>query len=282
METRKSLILNGIFESHLSQFSLFMRLFQDSAFFEGVQEIAQYMGTIKGKDKVIGSEHINPDVFKRLIAVCEDNEGEEPRFTIIKDELNELYELLPYARLDAHHVYGKCKEVLGKIYGLLAFSRLFIITTKEANFLDEKYALIKPLGEMYPDIDTDLFEAMMCWGLGRPTASVAHLMRSMEYAFKLLADHFSEPKISTHPTWNAKLVELKKKIDLIAVKEERDYYENIHSDLNTVRRRWRNNTMHLEQIYGAEEARHIFDAVITLLQDLSEKLTPQQLSLPQP
>lgn len=273
-------VLNGIFEGRIITLKQLMRLFEHSDFFDGIKEISRYMGAIEGKDKAPNNEFINSDVYNNLIAVCEANEKDEPKFTDIKNRLENLYSRLRLARDDANKIYGECREVLGIIYGLLSDTRLFIITSIESNFLNEKYDTIEPLMKTYPDISTDLFEAVMCWGLNRPTACVAHLMRAMEYAFKLLATRFDEDRISDLFTWNAKLDVLKKKIDALEDKEEKEYFENIYSDLNTVRRRWRNKTMHLERIYQAQEARKVFDAVMTFLDDLSEKLTPPPQSLP--
>lgn len=127
----------------------------------------------------------------------------------------------------------------------------------------------------------DIEEAGKCLALGRGTACVFHLMRVTELAVKAiyktlgvpfprLADSWGKllqpmddqlapnpPKgFNRHPAWDA----------------NRQFFDAVVNDLKSIKRVWRDTTMHVESDYSEEEAEEVFAAVRSFMSDVTTKL----------
>jgi hypothetical protein len=105
--------------------------------------------------------------------------------------------------------------------------------------------------------------------LGRPTASVFHLMRVMERGLqqfgKTIGVLFADDK-----NWQNILDEINKKIKAMDHKlPETKNYAALASYLYNVKIAWRNEVMHPKQTYTLDEAKKIFDCVDVFLRELA-------------
>lgn len=145
--------------------------------------------------------------------------------------------------------------------------------------LYEKPALFgEEVNRVFPIAIEDIAEAGNCLALGRGTASVFHLMRTMEAALKGLA---SELGIPYAPSWESYMRQLGTLMEganydkLTAdQKIKRPFYLDVLGDLTAIKSAWRNPTMHIVRSYDVKQAKRIYQAVEALMQHLAEKLEP--------
>jgi hypothetical protein len=120
-----------------------------------------------------------------------------------------------------------------------------------------------------PEID----EAAKCRALGRPTASVFHLMRAVELVLK--SAHaclgLTSPKSLNWTDW------------LTPIREERlrrggtkwaenNFFQEVWQRLDSIKDSQRNSTMHVESIYTEEEARIIFENTRLFMQKVADRM----------
>lgn len=142
---------------------------------------------------------------------------------------------------------------------------------------------------MFPSASYDLEEASKCLVLERGTASVFHLMRVLELATEAvwLSLRAVPQRKSTLRGWGDFRVEID---DYIGGKSQSGYppdwrqkepfYQEVHADLTSVYRAWRNPTMHMEKTYTTAQARKIMDATRALLADLAQHVDEQGSYIP--
>ena len=125
----------------------------------------------------------------------------------------------------------------------------------------------------------ELDEAAKCTALGRPTAAVFHLMRLMEVGVRALARclQIPDPLKAAERNWGHILGEIKKGVDAryptAATRSHGDgaLFEQLHASLDAVKNPWRNATMHVENKYTDDQAKHIFAAVKGFMEKLADR-----------
>jgi hypothetical protein len=128
----------------------------------------------------------------------------------------------------------------------------------------------------------ELDEAAKCLALGRPTASVFHLMRLMEVGIKAAAACLTipPPTRGSDRNWGKVLEKIKDELDRRngarptgwSVPADKEFFAEIHASLDAVRVAWRNTTMHVENKYTDDEAEHIFVAVKGFMKKLASRM----------
>jgi predicted transcriptional regulator len=146
------------------------------------------------------------------------------------------------------------------------------------------YQNLAPFGSevaaKFPSTLFDIEEAAKCFATARYTACVFHLMRVLEIALNVVRRGLGvpDPVKESQRNWGYILGEIRKQIDANnATKNrlwmpEKDFYENVFTDLSAVKTAWRNPTMHVEGIYDEERANHILTVIKGFMQHLATKL----------
>jgi hypothetical protein len=125
----------------------------------------------------------------------------------------------------------------------------------------------------------ELDEAAKCRALGRPTASVFHLMRIMEISIRATARclHIPDPLKPAERNWGNMLKALREGIDQkwpttsSRMSDDGALFDEIYASLDAVKNPWRNATMHVEKKYTDDEAEHIFTAVRGFVMKLASR-----------
>jgi hypothetical protein len=125
----------------------------------------------------------------------------------------------------------------------------------------------------------ELDEAAKCIALGRPTAAVFHLMRLVEVGIRALARclNIPDPLKPAERNWGHILGEIKKGYEArwptVAARAQGngELFEHLHASLDAVKNPWRNATMHVENKYTDDEAKHIFAAVKGFMKKLADR-----------
>jgi hypothetical protein len=130
----------------------------------------------------------------------------------------------------------------------------------------------------FPSITYEIEEAAKCLALERATASVFHSIRSLEAAIRAMARcvGIADPTKGAERSWFKILDAIKGELDkrwqpsLIHNSDGRIFGE-LYAALAAIQNPWRNSTMHLDQKYTLEEARHIFEMVTGFMKKLASR-----------
>ncbi len=125
----------------------------------------------------------------------------------------------------------------------------------------------------------EIDEAAKCLGLARPTASVFHLMRTMEVGIKALSRclNIPDPIKPAERNWGKMLGNIKSELaqrwpnSADRGHGDGQFFESLYGLLEGVKNPWRNATMHVENKYTDDEAEHILFAVRAFMRKLASR-----------
>jgi hypothetical protein len=141
-------------------------------------------------------------------------------------------------------------------------------------FFDSSDAQVKKVSEQFPSAAEDIAEAGKCLACGRDTACVMHLGRVMEAGLKALAGTLG---VGPQNDWGKYLGETEKELQKRmkasgARTPDEQFYAEAHAMFDSVRRAWRNPTMHVDKTYTEERAEEILIAVRSFMRHLATKV----------
>lgn len=125
-------------------------------------------------------------------------------------------------------------------------------------------------------IITELDEAMKCYASGRYTACAFHLMRTTEAGLRAFGIAIGYE--AKNQNWGKVFEEYDKQLATppkqrgVWWQSHGDFLEEAGGDLRSITKAWRNRTMHLDQSYGQEQAKHLLDVIPAFLKHLGERL----------
>ena len=153
-----------------------------------------------------------------------------------------------------------CEEVHSRLVDDLTMVAVFVLEESKAALFDPAEPLFgsEVASRFATEAAFEIDEAAKCLALGRPTASVFHMMRTMEVAIRAIARclQISDPIRPAERNWAFQSVDVKGRGKL---------------GLEAVRNPWRNATMHIEKKYTDDEAEHIFVAVKGFMKKLASR-----------
>jgi hypothetical protein len=149
---------------------------------------------------------------------------------------------------------------------------MYIPQDKIKYFNDARSLFGRETLDRFPSVIVEVEEAGKCYAAGRDTAAVFHLLRITEAGLKAAAKALSIPT-DTNRSWDSLL---KKITSAVQVQHSRDEWTEFYTDLvarlHAVKDAWRNPTMHIEKVYGSEQALDIFNGVSSFMRHLATKL----------
>jgi len=167
----------------------------------------------------------------------------------------------------------------------LSLISLFVLEQEKAAYFEPTTPLFGPdVAAKFLSAVYEIDEAGKCLALSRPTASVFHLMRSIEFGVRATAKCLSIPDpINSRRSWGPMLNTIKNEMDrrnkatppAWTNASDRNLFDEAHASLDAVRNTWRNATMHVENKYNEEEAEHIFVAVRGFMKKLASRMDEQ-------
>jgi hypothetical protein len=128
--------------------------------------------------------------------------------------------------------------------------------------------------DAFPSANEDISEAGTCLALDRGTATVMHLMRVLEAGLAVLALAVGVKKQNN---WGSYLREIDKELAAKAKSAgarsaDEQFYAEAAVSMDSMRRAWRNPTMHPDKSYSVERAEEIMNAVRAFMKHLATKL----------
>jgi hypothetical protein len=167
-----------------------------------------------------------------------------------------------------------------RLHDELLMAKVLVIETEKQRYYDPRDPLFgRDVANKFISALFELDESGKCLALGRPTASVFHLMRIMEIGIRAMARclQIPDPVRPAERNWGHILGEIWKGIvakwPTTADRMGGDgaLFEEFHASLDAVKNPWRNATMHVERKYTDDEAEHVFVAVKGFMMKLASR-----------
>jgi hypothetical protein len=182
------------------------------------------------------------------------------------EDFSELMKLLPEAM---NRLEDECKRKT-----MLFVEASHIEYFSNAQFFDPKDEGEAKVSAQFSSAAEDIAESGKCLACGRGTACVMHLGRVMEVGLKALAKAVG---VGGQNDWGKYLEEIDKELQKRmkasgARSLDEQFYAEAYVTFDSVRRAWRNPTMHVDKTYTEERAEEILIAVRSFMRHLARKL----------
>lgn len=170
------------------------------------------------------------------------------------------------------------EDLLLRMKDELELTRCFVLETNKVQFYEPEKPLFGDLvASGYPSAYQEIEEAGKCLALGRATACVFHLMRTMEIGIRAVAKGLKipDPTKSAERNWAFILRKVREAIEARQRwrrKADKAFYEEAAAHLDSVKNPWRNATMHVQKTYTEEEAENIFYIVRAFMMKIASRI----------
>lgn len=160
----------------------------------------------------------------------------------------------------------------------LELTPCFILESSRGRFYEPDDPLFgAAVASHYPSAYQEIEEAGKCLALGRSTACVFHLMRTMEVGVRAVANglRIPDPTKPAEKNWGVIIRKIREAIvarQRWRRKADKAFYEEAVASLDAVKNPWRNATMHVEKTYTEEEAENIFYIVRGFMMKIASRI----------
>ena len=145
----------------------------------------------------------------------------------------------------------------------------FVLQSDSAKLFNAACAFGPPAKARFSDATWEMQESAKCLALSRPTAGAFHAIRCLEAGIRALSRSLAipDPTRASDRNWGKTLKSLKDGIDTrwpgstSRMTGDGEFFDNAYAALAAMQNPWRNSTMHLDQKYTDDDAKHIFDVV---------------------
>lgn len=175
------------------------------------------------------------------------------------------------------HMNQQLQELMNRMWDELDLSIFYQIEPSKSKYYEQPEAKVGPeISESFPSATIELIDASKCYGVGRNTACVFHLMRGLEVGLACMARIFGVS--ADHTNWQNIIEQTEAKIRDMAKtkpknwKEDQEFYSQAASYFMVLKDAWRNYTAHMRGRYDEEEALRIMDNVFGFMKKLATKL----------
>jgi len=163
-------------------------------------------------------------------------------------------------KMDAHATFPRLRDC---IFDDLEEIPLLRLDPKKAEYFDADQPFGETVADRFEKAAGDIHSAARCRALEMPTATVFHLMRTMELVLRELARVLKAPSpIAGDRNWGMILRNVRTAIDARTWRKgERQFYDGAHGLLGGVKNAWRDECMHVDAKYEEADATRIYAAV---------------------
>ncbi|GEM_PF-665182 len=194
-------------------------------------------------------------------------------------------------------------DLLHDIQSALSKRQFIYVRADRSNFVDNAMIFGQSVSVAFPDARLDLQEAGNCLAAECNTAAVFHLMRSVEWGLRALAQSVGLISLKkttktgkakytpiSYSQWEDILNQLQDKVDSKLAKTKRgplkqqlqEFYYPVLQDIRGIRDAWRNHVMHTRADYNRDEAAAIFLHVQRIMVTLAKRLNVPSTSIIKP
>jgi hypothetical protein len=195
---------------------------------------------------------------------------------LLIDELLRKFQRAPerreatYLLRDAQHIADIMEKELS--------ARIFVIVEPDHA---KYFSATAPFGDQvetaFPTAAPEIADACKCFALQRYTASVFHLMRTLEVGLNALAAATGVP--FQNQSWNRIIEQIENSIRSKSSskhgegwKEDEQFFSEAAAHFRVLKNAWRNYAMHLHERYDEERATDILNSVRAFMRHLATRL----------
>lgn len=196
-------------------------------------------------------------------------------------QIDSLIDLASMRRKPTYDAFSyRLNAILSVLYSELGMKSAFSVDGNDLNYVLPTDPIFGHSVEIsFPSASFDIEEAATCYGLGRDTASVFHLMRAVETGLRAIAASLGLPDpTGSGRNWGQMSGAIKAECDHRsasggwASSDDRTFYNEVYASIDSVRVAWRNTTMHVEKRYTHDEAEQILAVTKGFLKKLAERI----------
>lgn len=181
-------------------------------------------------------------------------------------------------RISGSVINKHLEELRERIEHELQERYMFCLSSEDGRVLDSANTIFGDrIEDVFPGGAFDRDEATKCLSLGRYTACVFHLMRSMEAAVIRAGATLGVTIVDKHNRgleWGKIISNMRGPIERMDVGKKKDDWSASLGMLYHVKQAWRNDTMHPADKYTKEEATAVFFATRSFLESLVSLIEP--------
>jgi hypothetical protein len=138
----------------------------------------------------------------------------------------------------------------------------------------------KTVQDQFPSLIDEISEAAKCYSFDRSTACAFHSIRCLEAGIGALSRCLGipDPTKASERNWGKVLSAVKAAVDnrwptnSDRMSGDGEFFDNAYAALAAMQNPWRNATMHLDQKYTEDEAKHVFDVVRGFMMKISSRM----------
>jgi hypothetical protein len=163
----------------------------------------------------------------------------------------------------------------------LTAAMIFVVdSAKASNYEPTKPHFGHEVAIKFPGLAYDISEAGKCLALDRSTAAAFHAIRSLEGGITAMSRclGIADPTKGADRNWGSMLTKMKAAIDrrwptgASRFSGDGQTFEELYAAIAGLQNPYRNATMHFDQIYTAEDAKHVFDVVGGILRKIASRM----------
>jgi hypothetical protein len=179
-------------------------------------------------------------------------------------------------------------ELIGRASAELSSKNVLIVSSAKTEYLSQSRAIFgDDVTKKFPLLIYDIEETGKCYALERSTACAFHSIRCLEASIRALSRclQIPDPTKAHERSWAKLLSALKAAIDKKwpsnsdRMSGDGEFFDNAYAALAGLQNPWRNATMHLDQKYTLEEAKHILEVVRGFMMRLANRMDENGLPL---
>ena len=178
----------------------------------------------------------------------------------------------------AGRVQGPLKVLVKCLEHESSLKVALVLAADKAELLNPKTPIFgSVVREQFPKAKFEVDEAAKCLAFGRATATIFHLMRVMEIALGAIHSCLGIPIAlqGVDRNWGKILGRINYEVTKRSKGKawaERDYFKEIYARLDAIKDAWRNQTMHVENVYTEQEAQILFDDTRALMEKIAARM----------
>lgn len=179
-------------------------------------------------------------------------------------------------------------EVYNGLRDDLATRRFLAVSAEASDFYDQSEPLFgREVDAQFPSIIYEIEESGKCYALDRSTAAAFHAIRCLEAGVRALSRSLGipDPTRGAERSWGSLLRAIREELEKRwpastgRMTGDAQLFDNMYGALSGMANPYRNATMHLDEKYTLEEAKHIFEVVKGFMQKLAVRMDENGLPL---
>lgn len=185
-------------------------------------------------------------------------------------------------------IHRACGDVVACLRSETSITTAMLLPAESIRWYSPKAPLFGgQVDTNFPSLVYEIEEAGKCLALGRSTAAAFHAIRSLEAGITAISRCLAipDPTKGADRNWGAMLKKIQSEVDRrwvgAATRMSGDgaVFEGLYGVLHALQNPYRNATMHFDQKYTTEEAKHIFEMVAGVMRKIASRMDENGLPL---